>query len=86
MPEIRCTVSNCEYWADGNECAADSILITAGGTAGKERHGHDAQRLGHTPVQIAQDSFCLTFEARQQGAEEESDDEVAADLMIPPLV
>ncbi|MCL6453353.1 MAG: DUF1540 domain-containing protein [Alicyclobacillus sp.] len=26
--EVKCSVSNCEYWARGNECVASSILVT----------------------------------------------------------
>jgi hypothetical protein len=25
--EVRCTVSNCTYWAAENRCAADAILV-----------------------------------------------------------
>lgn len=28
MPDdVKCSVSNCEYWAQGNRCAAEAILI-----------------------------------------------------------
>lgn len=27
MPEVKCAVSNCEYWKQGNKCGADLIMI-----------------------------------------------------------
>lgn len=27
MPDVKCSVANCEYWAQGNNCAAKSIMI-----------------------------------------------------------
>ena len=27
MPDVRCSVANCTYWAKGGACTADSILV-----------------------------------------------------------
>lgn len=27
MPEVKCSVANCEYWAQGNNCNANTIMI-----------------------------------------------------------
>jgi hypothetical protein len=27
MPDVKCSVANCEYWAKGNNCSAASIAI-----------------------------------------------------------
>lgn len=27
MPQVKCSVSNCSYWAEGNQCVADLIMI-----------------------------------------------------------
>jgi Domain of Unknown Function (DUF1540) len=27
MPEVKCNVSNCTYWGEGNNCIADAILV-----------------------------------------------------------
>lgn len=27
MPQVKCSVSNCEYYATGNNCNADVIMI-----------------------------------------------------------
>ncbi len=85
MPIVRCTVSNCEYWAQHNFCAADQILITAGTRRGKDHQGDGAEHIERSPVEIAQDSYCLTFHPRQETEMDrmEQEAEVEADL-IPP--
>ncbi|MBO9604929.1 MAG: DUF1540 domain-containing protein [Paenibacillaceae bacterium] len=27
MPAVKCSVANCSFWAEGNECSANSIQI-----------------------------------------------------------
>ncbi|PZE22681.1 DUF1540 domain-containing protein [Paenibacillus xerothermodurans] len=27
MTEVKCSVANCQYWAEGNNCAATAIII-----------------------------------------------------------
>ncbi|MBP1156311.1 MULTISPECIES: DUF1540 domain-containing protein [unclassified Paenibacillus] len=27
MPEVKCSVANCEYWVQGNNCNASTIMI-----------------------------------------------------------
>jgi hypothetical protein len=27
VPQVKCAVSNCEFWKQGNKCGADSIMI-----------------------------------------------------------
>jgi hypothetical protein len=27
MPKVKCSVANCEYWDQGNNCGADLIMI-----------------------------------------------------------
>ncbi|UFJ41590.1 DUF1540 domain-containing protein [Brevibacillus humidisoli] len=27
MPIVKCSVSNCSYWSEGNNCAADMIMV-----------------------------------------------------------
>lgn len=27
MPEVKCSVSNCSYWAQGNHCVAETVMI-----------------------------------------------------------
>ncbi|MFH5182791.1 DUF1540 domain-containing protein [Paenibacillus sp. TAB 01] len=27
MPNVKCSVANCKFWAEGNNCAAKEIMI-----------------------------------------------------------
>ncbi|WP_232700121.1 DUF1540 domain-containing protein [Brevibacillus daliensis] len=27
MPEVKCSVSNCTYWGQGNNCVAKAIMV-----------------------------------------------------------
>lgn len=69
MPIVKCNVSNCEYWADGNQCAADAILVeidshasndyqmtATGGLIGMAAHMDEAQEAAET--------CCHTFEPK----------------------
>ncbi len=48
---VRCTVSNCEYWADNNRCQAGQILVThASPMLDADKHGRDADDLQETPA------------------------------------
>lgn len=85
MPEVNCTVCNCEFWHQGNLCGAPSILITAGPRTGKDELGENAAILQGTPIARDQECYCLTFRTRQE-AYIEDDDEVEANLAVPPLV
>ena len=78
MPEVNCTVCNCNYWQQGNLCSASSILITSGRVEGKDPHGSNAAILEGVPIGRDQESFCLTFEARDAHIE---DADEAADQM-----
>jgi hypothetical protein len=31
MPVVKCNVSNCTYWSEGNNCHADAILVEIDG-------------------------------------------------------
>ncbi len=64
MGTIRCTVSNCEYWKEGNNCIAPSILVAAKDMSvmNAEHHGNDAEKLGSAPIGRAEDCYCVTFE------------------------
>ena len=87
MPEVRCTVNNCEYWGEENHCTADRILISAGPTAGKDRHGRHAGRMSGTPAQVSQDTYCWTFEPRGELLEEQRDFEEEVEAVpVPPLL
>lgn len=69
--EVRCTVNNCYFWAQDNNCEAPEILVTADGAS--RRHGSTAgstqtdtlvSQMGETPARDAVDTACHTFRAR----------------------
>lgn len=65
--EVKCTVSNCQFWARGNYCAASAILITHGKPRMKDtgepagKLGADSPRIESTPIKNIEDSYCYTF-------------------------
>jgi len=57
-PMVKCNVSNCEHWEQGNVCVAESIVI--------EITAHAHQHIG-THEDSASDSAetcCQTFEEK----------------------
>ena len=90
MPEVKCTVSNCQFWEDGNRCVAKQILITAGKADSRDKFGQGAQRMRQTPVQMAEDAFCWSFISRDDDHDmemEESEEMVGLGHMpIPPII
>ncbi|MGG4143155.1 DUF1540 domain-containing protein [Paenibacillus algorifonticola] len=69
MPKgVSCSVSNCTFWSEGNNCAADSIAIDIDQHASSD-YGSEfaAEELGlQHQDQAAQSSAtcCHTFKAR----------------------
>lgn len=65
--EVRCSVSNCQYWARGNYCGSSSILITHGHprVKGTEKpadwRGRDSAQVEPTPITDIKASYCRTF-------------------------
>ncbi len=73
MPQVqvRCTVDNCYYWAEGNYCNADSILITSTDAAAKHSDSLQNQamsalvnQIGETPAHHSVETACQTFRPR----------------------
>ncbi|MDN4524987.1 DUF1540 domain-containing protein [Fictibacillus fluitans] len=48
--EVLCNVENCKYWAEGDQCVADSIYVIG-------MHGEEADSVAETA--------CKTFETRE---------------------
>ncbi|WP_025026616.1 DUF1540 domain-containing protein [Caldalkalibacillus mannanilyticus] len=69
-PSVNCSVANCTFWAEGNKCSADSILIEvdahanqdyqieAGTMIGEDRHEDSASSVAAT--------CCHTFKPKKQ--------------------
>jgi len=76
---IMCTVSNCHYWKDGNECAAEEILVTSDSFANYSPPSIDAttaSTLSATPTNTCMETACKTFVARGASRREKRADNV----------
>lgn len=61
---IHCIVSNCHYWASGNKCGANEILVTSDAFSAKEPDSVDATRatqLKPTTSSDCMETCCKTF-------------------------
>lgn len=72
--EVYCTVSNCHYWADGNHCTAEKILITTDGIGRMYPEATDVgstqdivRQHGHTEARTCMETCCKTFTPKGQG-------------------
>lgn len=66
--EVYCTVDNCQWWAQGNECHASTILITHDRIGAKYPDEYDSPHVqqivemsGETPAESCMDTCCKTF-------------------------
>jgi hypothetical protein len=82
--EVYCTVSNCSYWADGNHCVAEKILITTDEIGRRYPESVDVgsvqdlvRQHGTTQAQDCMETCCKTFtprgEARPAGTPDRMD-------------
>ncbi|MBO8163753.1 MAG: DUF1540 domain-containing protein [Brevibacillus sp.] len=73
MPIVKCSVSNCTYWAQGNNCNADMIMVEV------DRHSRarlseefaDEYRHSDDHKDAADDSAetcCHTFKKKEASA------------------
>jgi hypothetical protein len=49
--EVLCNVENCTYWAEGDQCVADSIYVVG---------------LDNNDAENVEETACKTFEPRKQ--------------------
>lgn len=66
--QIKCTVSSCYYYAQGNNCAASSIMVA--GDAQAENFKYEVGTIGsEAPVHVdsSHETCCATFIPQQQG-------------------
>ncbi|SIT13936.1 DUF1540 domain-containing protein [Alicyclobacillus vulcanalis] len=68
--DVNCTVSNCLFWHEGNECAAPSIMVSAGrrGTHSfREEFGRDfAVEDRVEQARSSAETCCETFKPKQR--------------------
>lgn len=55
VPTVKCSVSNCVYWKEGDDCGADAILITT------DRHANRKE-----DVEFAGDTYRVVYEDAAQ--------------------
>lgn len=61
---IRCTVSSCHYWGQGNYCEAEQILVSSDNFANETEHSINALQastIEQTPVGSCQETCCKTY-------------------------
>lgn len=68
MPDVKCSVSNCVFWSDGNNCTAQTIMVEI------DRHskmkydaeigeiGYDSKH--HDMARSVSETCCHTFKQR----------------------
>jgi len=69
MPNVKCAVANCEYWAQGNNCNAGSIMIEvdehANATYNEEFADESFDTSHHDVATKAANTCCHTFTAKK---------------------
>jgi hypothetical protein len=63
MPNVNCTVDNCQYWTNGNFCKAQQIIIQndlEGGISPDSK----LETLKSTPAGTVDDTCCQTFKLK----------------------
>jgi hypothetical protein len=69
LPEVKCSVANCNYWAQGNNCVADVVMIEVDKHAGAQFNAEFAGESFDTAHQDqavkVKDTCCHTFEKRK---------------------
>jgi hypothetical protein len=67
-PLVKCSVSNCTFWKEGNSCGADSIMIDVDSHANVDYNAEFAGEqfdTAHQDVAKAVSSTCChTFKAK----------------------
>jgi hypothetical protein len=70
MPEVKCSVSNCNYWSKGNNCAADVVMIEVDQHATAKFNAEFAGESFDTEHQDrairVKDTCCHTFEQKKK--------------------
>ncbi len=69
MPQVKCSVSNCDYWSTDNRCSADLIMIDIDKHAGADYKAEFAGEVYDTEHQDhaehAKETCCHTFKPKQ---------------------
>lgn len=69
MPNVTCSVANCDYWKNDNKCGADMIMIDIDSHATKKFNTEFAGEGFDTEYQYhanrSSNTCCHTFKAKQ---------------------
>jgi hypothetical protein len=63
MPDVNCTVDNCQYWANGNLCSAQQIVVQNDAQGGFDPNAK-LKSLTPTPADSIDDTCCQTFKLK----------------------
>jgi hypothetical protein len=66
---IHCSVSNCNYWQQGNKCIANEIMVTSDQVGNAQPDSWDApvaSTAPATPVGGCMETCCKTFADKQK--------------------
>ncbi len=79
MPDkerIRCSVSNCHYWMQGNYCEASSVMVSSDELPRETYHGIESAMISQvdTPVSQCEQTCCKTFISSRDRDEHAVDD------------
>lgn len=72
MPEVRCSVANCQYWATDNKCQAVSIMIDIDQHANADYTNEFAADPGSISAEhrdhasTIQNTCCHTFQPKKK--------------------
>lgn len=66
MTEVRCTVSDCHYWEEGNRCAAELIWVTLDRFAGADDVEVGSFENVRTVAQSSSSTCCHTYRPRSE--------------------
>ncbi len=69
MPKVKCAVANCDYWAQGNNCKADTIMIEidkhANSSFNEEFAGESFDSEHRDAASKAAGTCCHTFKPKK---------------------
>ncbi|MBD0379130.1 DUF1540 domain-containing protein [Paenibacillus sedimenti] len=69
MPDVKCAVADCEYWAQGNNCSAGTIMIEvdqhANANYNVEFAGESFDTEHQDTAKKAASTCCHTFEPKK---------------------
>lgn len=70
MPEVYCSVANCEYYGEGNKCTAEKIMVEIDAHARKEFNAEFAGEYGYDTehkdfqAKSSRETCCHTFKPK----------------------